>query len=94
MTVRLALEELRKDGFIYRRQGRGTFVALPKIDQRLSSFYSFTDEIKEMGYQIRKEILLWRKETADRYIAEKLQIAETQEIFKIERVLYCNTRIS
>ena len=90
MTVRLALEQLRNDGYIYRRQGRGTFVSLPKIDQHLSTSYSFTDGIEEMGGTIRKEILVWSREPAARPLAEKLNIPANGEVFRIERVLYCN----
>lgn len=90
MTVRLALDELRKDSFIYRRQGLGTFVSLPKIDLNLSSSYSFTEEVEGMGHTIRKDILLWSEELAGKFLAEKLQISPSDKIFKIQRVLYCN----
>lgn len=90
MTVRLALEELRKDGYIYRMQGKGTFISLPKIEQRLSSFYSFTDDIEKMGYKISKDIIHWGKKKAGKGLSAKLMISPDDGIFVIERILYCN----
>ena len=45
ITVRQALESLANDGYIVRQQGRGTFVSSPKIDTKLSTFYSFSPTI-------------------------------------------------
>ena len=35
MTLRRALDELERDGYLVRRQGAGMFTARPKILQRL-----------------------------------------------------------
>lgn len=48
-TVRQAILELEKNGYIYKQQGKGTFVSPQAFKQDLLKFYSFTDEMKKLG---------------------------------------------
>lgn len=48
-TVRQAIGTLESDGLVVRKQGRGTFVAEPKMRRRTETVYSFTSEISAMG---------------------------------------------
>ncbi len=49
ITVRQALDELEREGWIVRRQGNGTYPRTPPIVQRLQDFYSFSEEIRKLG---------------------------------------------
>jgi len=48
-TVQRALDELEKDGVLTRKQGIGTFLKEPKIEQAVSHFYSFSDAVAAQG---------------------------------------------
>lgn len=48
-TVRQAIGALESEGLVVRKQGRGTFVAEPKMRRKTENVYSFTSEISSMG---------------------------------------------
>ena len=48
-TVRQAVSMLEDEGLVVRKQGRGTFVAEPKVRRKTEMVYSFTSEISSMG---------------------------------------------
>jgi GntR family transcriptional regulator len=48
LTVRAALDELVRDGYLVRRRGSGTFVSEPKIAQELT-MTSFTEDMQRRG---------------------------------------------
>lgn len=48
-TIRRALAELQREGLIYRRQGAGSFVAEPRVDQDLDSLVGFSEFVARLG---------------------------------------------
>lgn len=89
ITIRLALDELCHEGIIFRRQGKGTFISQPKINQQLSSFYSFNGKLED-GQDIRKEIVSWKQGAPDEEQTAALQIEPSSSVFIIQRVIYSN----
>jgi GntR family transcriptional regulator len=49
LTVRAALDDLVREGYLVRRRGAGTFVSEPKIAQELT-MTSFTDDMRRRGF--------------------------------------------
>ena len=49
VTVRRALAELTENGLLERKQGKGTFVSVPRISQNLKNVHSFHDACKQNG---------------------------------------------
>ena len=85
-TVRQAMDVLVRNGLVTRKQGRGTFVAMPKLEQNLVKFYSFSEEIKRMGYTPSSSIVSFRKLPADANMAARLSIEPNSEIFSLRRL--------
>ena len=48
-TVRQALDELEKNKYIYKIQGKGNFVASRVVEQHLTKVSSFTQDMKKAG---------------------------------------------
>lgn len=86
ITVRQSIEKIERDGYLYRKQGKGTFVTLPKLEQRLSNFYSFSEEIKKMGYIPGSKILLFTTTKANDTIADNLSIDKGTLVYMIKRL--------
>jgi GntR family transcriptional regulator len=86
ITVRKALDELERAGYIYRKQGKGTFVKPKAIDQKLSKFYTFKEELHKRGISETAQMLSFRTVNADERIAEALNIPANQMVYKIKRL--------
>jgi len=57
ITVRQAILKLVDHGLLYRRRGKGTFVAEPKLSRDISTIYSFTQDMKRLGLEPSSRVL-------------------------------------
>jgi GntR family transcriptional regulator len=85
-TVRQALNELAVAGVLRREQGRGTFVAEPKLAQGPRALTSFSEEMRGRGFAPTSRTLKQEIIKAEADVAEKLQIAEGSQVTRIKRL--------
>lgn len=86
MTARQALAQLEAMGLLVRVQGRGTFVAVPKVEQPLIGLTSFTEEMHQRGLEPGSIVLSLGEVAAGRRIAGILRLAEMDPVYRIERL--------
>ncbi len=86
-VVRQALGALEHERLLRRRKGQGTFVAEPKIRQRLvQSLTGFHDDMLAQGRTPRTRVLHQALQGADRTIATELGLGIGSPVVAIERV--------
>lgn len=89
MTVNKAIVNLVNEGFLYRVQGKGTFVSAQKERNRFSSMQGFTEVMKNKGMDIKTDILSFEENEKDEYIRQVLKINnEDEKVYRVERLRY------
>lgn len=88
-TIRAALQQLSQEGYVYRRQGRGTFVAEPKIKTSLSqTITSFNEQLTSQGKQPQIKVLSLQLVPADEQIATILKTEANAPVYKLVRLRF------
>lgn len=86
-TVRLALEELERQGYVVRKHGRGTFVADRSTRAaNLLEAYSFSEQMREIGREPATIILEFDEVEADKNLAASMDITLGDGLYKLKRL--------
>jgi GntR family transcriptional regulator len=86
IVVRQVLDMLVKEGLIYRERGRGSFVAHPTVEQVLLRIVSFTDDMRQRGFEPTTQVLASGLLPAPQDIARELQVEPGEELARLERL--------
>ncbi len=89
ITAKRALDELVRQGRAFRLQGRGTFVAQPRI-REISGFRSFSEDIRARGFTPSSQVLEFIETEPEAAIRERLHLPEGEHVFRLKRLRLAN----
>ena len=89
-TARKAYERLEELGYIYKEQGKGSYVKdrYKQIELVLSGDVSFSQKMIEKGYDYQSETIFCKEIKYNKKISDYLETDEEDTIFKVGRLRY------
>lgn len=92
-TVRQAIQQLVNDGYLERRKRRGTIVKQQKISQEFTHIIeSYDSEMNRKGLHPKTKVLTFKLDKANADIANNLQINEYEDVYKLVRLRYAESK--
>jgi GntR family transcriptional regulator len=85
LTVRAALDELVREGYLVRRRGAGTFVAEPKVAKGID-VSSFSDDMRRRGLVPASRTLDLRAVPAGARLGRMLHVSPAEPVLSIKRL--------
>jgi GntR family transcriptional regulator len=85
LTVRAALDDLVREGYLLRRRGAGTFVSEPKIAQELT-MTSFTEDMRRRGMRPESKTLELKVVPAGARLGRFLHVSPSERIIVAKRL--------
>ncbi|WP_237682172.1 UTRA domain-containing protein [Heyndrickxia coagulans] len=88
ITIRRSLQDLVDNGYLVRKQGKGTFVNNGKIQRSLMKADGYTEYMKTIGEKPERKIVMKKITSCPPLIAKRLSIPEGSDIIELSRVMY------
>ena len=87
MTVNKALFKLTQEGFLERRQGRGTYVSSKSISS-FEGLKGLSEVMRQRGLPLKSETLSFERTTLHPFIGQKLDLDASNHGIAIKRMRY------
>src|SRR5581483_8979377 len=85
LTLRAALDDLAREGYLVRRRGSGTYVQHPKISQELT-ITSFSEDMRRRGMTPGSKTLSLETILAGARLGRFLQVSPSEPILVVKRL--------
>lgn len=85
LTVRAALDDLAREGYLVRRRGSGTYVQQPKISQQLT-MTSFSEDMRRRGMAPSSTTLSLTRQLAGPRLGRFLNVSPGDEVVVVKRL--------
>jgi GntR family transcriptional regulator len=85
LTLRAALDDLAREGYLVRRRGSGTYVQQPKISQELT-ITSFSEDMRKRGMVPGSRTLSLDTIHAGARLGRFLQVSPSEPVLQIKRL--------
>jgi len=89
-TVRHALDELVRDGWIYREKGVGSFAPVRRIEQDLVHLVSTTEDMRRRGWPLITKVLDLQQLSASLRVAQALGLPVEASVYQLCRLRIVN----
>jgi len=86
ITVREVIKGLVQEGYLVRKQGKGTFVSMPKFEHELSSDYSLSLELEKTGVDNSFILISFQQVKATPMLMSHFKLKINDPIYELTRV--------
>jgi len=93
MTVRQAVSEIVRGGYLYRKQGKGTFIKNKDVYYLLGGAHNFQKNAEVMGKEPRTEVIVNEWLIAGEAVAERLNIPVGDRFLFIKLLRYLDDEV-
>ncbi len=90
MTVNKALNELVRDGYLFRQQGKGTYVAERRLDYGFFLITSFHSDMRERGLTPSTNVLRKEVIAAPQEVQDALQLRPGEKVIFVMRLRFAD----
>ena len=92
-VVRQTLQELKNDGYIMTRKGKGTYIAEPEINENITqNLVGFYETWTAMGLKVENVLLGLEKNNPNKEVKDALKLDENDEVIILKRLSKLNDK--